>query len=114
MKVKQFEIWIADLNPQIGTEAGKTRPVVILQTDLLNQVVHPSTVICPLTTNIIKQSDVLRVHLRKGEANIQENCDIMIDQIRAIDSKQLVKKIGYLPDRLIDMVKENANIVLDL
>jgi mRNA interferase MazF len=114
MKVKQFEIWIADLNPQIGTEAGKTRPVLILQTDLLNQIIHPSTIISPLTTNVIKQSEVLRVHLRKGDANIQENCDIMIDQIRAIDNKRLIKKIGDLPDRLIDKVKENVNIVLDL
>lgn len=31
MPIKQFEIWIADLNPQIGTEPGKTRPVLVLQ-----------------------------------------------------------------------------------
>ena len=37
MKIKQFEIWLADLNPEFGTEAGKTRPVVIVQTDLLNK-----------------------------------------------------------------------------
>jgi mRNA interferase MazF len=37
MKIKQYELWIADLNPKFGTEAGKTRPVVILQTDLLNR-----------------------------------------------------------------------------
>ena len=35
MQVNQHEIWIADLNSQIGTEAGKTRPVLIVQTDLL-------------------------------------------------------------------------------
>jgi phosphoglycerol transferase MdoB-like AlkP superfamily enzyme len=35
MKAKQFEIWIADLNPTIGTESGKIRPVIIIQTDLL-------------------------------------------------------------------------------
>ena len=113
MKVKQFEIWIADLNPQIGIEAGKTRPVLILQTNLLNQIVHPSTIICPLTTNVKMQSDILRVHLKKGEANIQDNCDIMIDQIRAIDNTRLIKKIGDLPAALIDKVKENILIVLD-
>ncbi|MCY7311344.1 MAG: type II toxin-antitoxin system PemK/MazF family toxin [Chitinophagaceae bacterium] len=35
MQIKQYEIWIADLNPRFGTETGKTRPVVIIQTDLL-------------------------------------------------------------------------------
>ena len=96
-----------------GTEAGKTRPVLILQTNLLNQIVHPSTIICPLTTNVKMQSDILRVHLKKGEANIQDNCDIMIDQIRAIDNTRLIKKIGDLPAHLIDKVKENILIVLD-
>ena len=45
MKIKQYEIWIADLNPRYDTEAGKTRPVVIVQTNLLNDL-HPSTLIC--------------------------------------------------------------------
>ena len=113
MKVKQFEIWIADLNPQIGTESGKARPVLILQTNLLNQINHPSTIICPLTSNVKMESEILRVHLKKGEANIHENSDIMIDQIRAIDHKRLVKKIGGLPAALIEKVKQNIMIVLD-
>ena len=111
---KQYEIWIADLNPQIGTEAGKTRPVLVIQTDLLNQVSHPSTIICPITTNIQKEADILRVHIEQGSANVRESCDIMIDQIRAIDNKRLVKKIGRLPQELIEKVRENLIIVLDL
>jgi mRNA interferase MazF len=47
-------------------------------------------------------------------ANLLENCDIMIDQIRAIDNKRLIKKIGDLPNELIDIVKENLKIILDL
>jgi mRNA interferase MazF len=54
MLINQYEIWIADLNPQIGTEAGKTRPVLIVQTNLLNKIPHPSTIVCPITTNIQK------------------------------------------------------------
>jgi len=114
MQIKQFEIWIADLNPQIGTETGKTRPVLIVQTTLLNQIPHPSTIICPITTNVKKGADILRVHLKKGEANLNEDCDVMIDQIRAIDNKRLIKKIGNLPDDKISSVKENLLIILDL
>jgi len=113
MKVKQYEIWIADLNPQIGTEAGKTRPVLVVQTDLLNNVFHPSTIICPITTNIKKEAEILRVHLERGIINLKEECDIMIDQIRAIDNKRLIKKIGRLPENLIIKVKENIEIILD-
>ena len=112
--MKQFEIWIADLNPKIGTEPGKTRPVLVVQTNFLNKVSHPSTIICPITTNVQNESDILRVHLKKGMANLNEHCDIMIDQIRAIDNKRLIKKVGDLPSLLISDVKENIGIVLDL
>ena len=114
MTVKQYEIWIADLNPQIGTEPGKTRPVLVLQTNLLNQVDHPSTIICPITTNVKRESEILRIHMNKGVADVKENCDIMIDQIRAIDNKRLIKKVGKLPEDLIRKVAENIKIVLDL
>ena len=113
MKVKQYEIWVADLNPQIGTEAGKTRPVLVVQTDLLNNVFHPSTIICPITTNIKKEAEILRVYLEREIINLKEDCDIMIDQIRAIDNKRLIKKIGRLPENLIIKVKENIEIILD-
>lgn len=114
MLINQYEIWIADLNPQIGTETGKTRPVLIIQTNLLNKIPHPSTIVCPITTNIQKDSDILRVHLKKGMANLHENCDVMIDQIRAIDNKRLMKKVGVLPIELIEKIKENISIIIDL
>ncbi|HOS84323.1 MAG TPA: type II toxin-antitoxin system PemK/MazF family toxin [Bacteroidales bacterium] len=114
MLIKQYEIWIADLNPQIGTEPGKTRPVLIIQTNLLNKIPHPSTIICPITTKVENNADILRVHLKKGMANLHENCDILIDQIRAIDNKRLIKKVGELPVDIIDKVKENIIIILDI
>ena len=113
MKLKQYDIWIADLNPRFGTEAGKTRPVVIVQTDLLNKY-HPSTIICPITTNVNLDTEILRVHLRKGSAKLKEDCDIMIDQVRAIDNKRLLKKIGELNQEQINFIKSNLEIIFDL
>lgn len=113
MKAKQFEIWIADLNPTIGTETGKVRPVIIIQTDLLNKH-HPSSIICPITTNIRKESEILRVHLKKGCCGFEDPCDIMIDQVRAIDNNRLIKKIGNIPSDLVNKVKSNLKIMFDL
>ena len=114
MSIRQFEIWIADLSPKIGTEPGKTRPVLVVQTNLLNRIPHPSTIICPITTNVKKDSEILRVYLKKGTANLYQDCDIMIDQIRAIDNKRLIKKTGKLPNELSEFVKDNMKIVIDL
>jgi mRNA interferase MazF len=113
MRINQFEIWIADLNPRMGTEAGKIRPVIVVQTDLLNKE-HPSTIVCPITTNVKPDSDILRVHLKKSKFGVKEDCDIMIDQVRTIDNRRLVKKVGEVDSDTANKVRENLKIVLDL
>lgn len=113
MRARQFEIWLANLEPRFGTEAGRIRPVLVVQTDLLNKV-HPSTLICPLTTNIKSESQILRVNLVKGVASLKEDCAIMIDQLRAIDNKRLINKIGKVPGDISSKVKENLKIILEL
>ncbi|HCZ35629.1 MAG TPA: type II toxin-antitoxin system PemK/MazF family toxin [Cytophagales bacterium] len=113
MKIRQFEIWIADLNPRFGTETGKTRPVVVVQTDYLNKV-HPSTIICPITTNVKLESEILRVHLKKGMARLKEDCDVMIDQIRAIDNKRFIKRVGELSPEVGEQIKNNIGTLLDM
>lgn len=111
MKIKQYDIWLANLNPSKGTEPGKTRPVVIIQTDLLNET-HLSTVICPITTNVNKEIELLRVHLKAGQ--LDNTSDILVDQIRAIDNRRLIKKLGELTKDQKIRLKSNLRIVLDL
>jgi len=111
MKIKQFDIWLANLNPSGGTESGKTRPVVIVQTDLLNDT-HISTLICPITTNVNKEIKLLRIHLKKGQIN--KLSDVLVDQVRAIDNKRLIKKLGQLTKEQKHDLKANLRIVFDL
>lgn len=111
--IKRFEIWIADLNPRVGTEPGKKRPVLIVQTDFLNKISHSSTIICPITTNINIKAKILRVPLKRGQANLEKDCHVLLDQIRAIDNQRLIEKIGTLPKNLTGQVKEKLKIVLD-
>jgi mRNA interferase MazF len=111
MKIKQYDIWLADLNPSMGTEPGKTRPVVIIQTNLLNDI-HPSTLICPITSKVNKDVQLLRVHLKKMQ--LEKPSDILVEQIRAIDNKRLIKKLGALTKEQINTLKSNIRIVLDL
>ncbi len=111
--MNQYEIWLADLNPQIGTEAGKVRPVVVVQTNFLNEIGHPSTIICPITTKLNNESDILRIRINKGNCGLNENSDIMIDQIRAIDNSRFVKKIGFVSTEMRLKIQENIKNVLD-
>lgn len=111
MKIKQYDIWLANLNPGKGTEPGKTRPVVIIQTDLLNET-HLSSIICPITTNVKTEIEILRVHLNKTQ--LDKPSDILVDQIRVIDNKRLINKISRLTLVQIQKLKQNIAIVLDL
>jgi len=111
MKINQFDIWLADLNPSQATEPSKTRPVVVIQTDLLNDT-HPSTIICPITTNVQKDIELLRVHLKKNQ--LDKLSDILVDQIRAIDNKRFITKLGKLTNDQKVKLKNNIRIVLDI
>jgi mRNA interferase MazF len=81
---RRGELWSADLNPRRGSEPGKVRPVVVVQSDLLNETDHPSTWVLPCTTRLTGES-VLRVELPARIAGNARVCEVMIDQSRAID-----------------------------
>src|SRR5574341_2328922 len=111
MEIKKWHVYLADLNPRKGTEPGKVRPVVVVQTDLLNPV-HPSTVICPLTTNIQPKARLLRVHLEAGEAGLKQESDVMVDQIRAIDNRRFLRHMGKLSRRTQERLADRIRILL--
>jgi len=111
MKIEKFHIYLADLNPRMGTEPGKIRPVVVLQTDLLNNI-HPSTVICPLTTKVSKEADILRLNLTKKETGLDHDSDILVDQIRAVDNRRLLKHIGKLKQQHQQQLLDNIKILI--
>ncbi len=113
LKIKRGHLYTANLNPSYGTEPGKIRPVFVVQTDLINRD-HPSTLVCLLTTKVRREAEILRVHLRKGEAGLAQDSDIMIDQWRAIDNRRLEKTMGKLSPSRLEEIEEKIKIILDL
>lgn len=87
-KFERGSIWLADLNPPRGTEPGKTRPVLIFQHQALLDAEHPSTVVIPLTTNLITGAQPLRIRVTAREM-LKKDSDLLIDQLRAIDNRRL-------------------------
>ena len=90
MKLERYGIYWADLNPVIGGELDRTRPVVIVSDDLMNN--HLKTVVtCPLTTAIHPEwRSRIQIEV-KGRP-----CEIAVDQIRAVSKKRLLEKITAL------------------
>ena len=105
MKIRRGSLYLADLSPRVGTEPGKIRPVLVIQTDLLNDTGHPSTWILPCTTRSSGEN-LLRVPLPKGVAGNREDCEVMIDQSRAIDNQRFVRALDPLPRAMLQDVEE--------
>jgi mRNA interferase MazF len=110
---KHGGLFLADLNPRRGTEAGKVRPVLVIQTDLLNDIGHPSTWVLPCTTKLVGES-LLRVLLPKGLGGITADCEVMIDQGRAIDNARMKRKLGIVPRAVLAEVKDKVRRLGDL
>lgn len=102
---------MADLNPPRGTKPGKVRPVVVVQTDLLNGI-HPSTIVCPMTTKVLYGVSYLRVHLAPGATGLPRPSDVLADQIRAVDNRRLVRRLGALTARSSARLARNLAVVL--
>lgn len=105
VKPRRGVLYLADLDPGRGTEPGKLRPVLVIQTDLLNEAGHPSTWVLPCTTRLSGEN-LLRVVLPRGIAGNREDCEVMIDQSRAIDNRRLVRPLKPLPRSILAEVVE--------
>ncbi|MBI5603134.1 MAG: type II toxin-antitoxin system PemK/MazF family toxin [Deltaproteobacteria bacterium] len=92
MNIKRYEIYFADLNPTIGSEIRKVRPVVIISQDEMNNYLE-TVVVCPLTSKLHPQ---WRTRLQIKCAN--KNAEIAVDQIRTISKQRLQNKIDKLSD----------------
>ncbi len=113
MKILHGCLYAADLAPNFGTEPGKIRPVLVVQTDLLNETGHPSTWVLPCTTRLAGES-LLRVPLPKGVAGNTRDCEVMLDQSRAIDNRRLRRLLGRLPPALLRDTKAKLKLLAEL
>ena len=113
MKVRRGLLCLADLDHRLGSEAGKVRPVLVIQTDLLNEAGHPSTWVLPCTTRLTGEN-LLRVALPRGIARNPEDCEVMVDQSRAIDNRRFVRSLAPLPRGLLKEVEDKLRRLGDL
>lgn len=89
MEINRFDVFLVNLDPTVGHEIKKTRPCLVISPDEMNH--HISTVIvAPMTTRGKKYPTRITCSFqgKKGQ--------IIVDQIRTIDRKRLVKKLGVI------------------
>ena len=110
--MKKGDIFWANLNPSIGSEISKTRPVVIVSNDINNEYADTITIL-PLTTSTNKIYP-FEVFLKAGEGNIQSDSKVKTNQIRTIDKSRLIEKIGKISKGKMQEIEMAILIHLDI
>ncbi len=110
--VRRGDIFWANLDPTIGVEIKKTRPVVVMSNDAINQ--HSRLVIVvPLTTNTARLSPS-HVLIPQGEGGLSQDSKALTEQIRAMDKQRLTTKIGALSERFLRLIEQAIRNSLDM
>ena len=108
---QQGSVWVADLEPTFRAEPGKVRPVLILQSDVLNRLSHPTTVVLPISSQP-STAEVLRIPITTSFLRTQSY--LLVDQIRAIDNKRLLYRIGNVSQRTMVETLHAIHILLGM
>ena len=113
MNIKRGGIYLAALDPVIGREISKTRPVVIVSNNKNNEFAGTVTIL-PLTSKNIQKIYPFEVFLEKGSGNLPKNSKVKADQIHTLDKSRIVKFIGALEKNGMDLIGKAMLIHLDL
>ena len=110
-EVKRGDIWLVNLDPAVGHEIKKSRPAVIIQNDLGNEY-SPITIIAPITSQGIGKAYPIEVIVDKKSSGLEKISKILLNQIRAIDKRRLIKRLGKVDYET--MAKVDASIKISL
>lgn len=93
IKIFKGDIVLVNLDPTIGSEQGKTRPCLVLQNNTGNEF-SPVTIVSAITSKIFEKEYLTNVFLPKDISNLDKDSTVLLNQIRTIDKKRIVKKLG--------------------
>lgn len=113
MNIKRGGIYLAALDPVVGREISKTRPVVVVSNDKNNEFSGTVTIL-PITSKNSQSVYLFEVFLLRGNANLPKDSKVKADQIRTFDRSRLIKQIGVLEQKDLDAIDKAMKIHLAL
>ncbi len=98
MEINQYDVYLINLDPTIGSEIKKTRPCLVISPDEMNRNIQ-TIIIAPMTTKSHSYPTRVKIIFQKKTGWI------VLDQIRTVDRRRLVKRLGRIPDDTITKIK---------
>jgi len=113
MNIKRGDICIASLDPVVGKEISKTRPVVIISNDK-NNTFSGTVTILPITSKRLKRIYPFEVLLPKGSGSLPKDSKVKADQIRTLDKSRIISILGKLDESAVKSIDRALKIHLAL
>ena len=107
-KIMRGEIYIADLDPVVGSEQGGERPVLIIQNNLGNK--HSPTVIVLAITSRFHKKRHLPTHVPIESGDLSKNSIALAEQVRTIDKSRLIHYVGRASRETMDFVDDALKV----
>jgi len=113
METKRGDILLVNFEPAKGSEQGKIRPAIVVQSDLLNKY-STLTIVAPVTSKIYDKEYPTNVFITKEDSGLEKDSTILLNQIRTVDKRRIIKKLSTLDKYSMSRVDFGLKICLDL
>lgn len=110
---KRGEVYRVNFDPTVGAEIQKTRPALILQNDIFNRH-SPITIVAAVTSQFEEPLYPTEVLIKAPEGGLGIDSVVLLNQIRSIDKRRLIQRLGMLPPQTIQQVERALFISLGL
>jgi mRNA interferase MazF len=113
VEIKRGDIFLANLEPVVGSEQGGIRPVLVIQNDLSNKY-SPVIIVASFTSKKFTKEFPTNVFVSKQESKLGKDSTILLNQIKTIDKRRIIKKIGALNSYLMNRADKAIKVSLGL
>ncbi len=110
---RRGEVHLVSLDPTFGAEIRKTRPALIVQNDHANRS-SPITIVAAMTSRFDAEIYPTEVKVSPPEGGLTAESVILLNQIRSVDRRRLVKRLGKVSRQTMDRVDRAIQISLGL
>ena len=115
MRPKRGEIYLVNFDPTLGSEVSKTRPALVVQSDVLNSNKFTHTTIVSAITSKQQPARRLKVSIPSGGGTgLTKDSIVLLNQLRSVDHQRLYKRLGKIGDKQMQEIDEALLIVLGL
>lgn len=110
---KRGEIYIANLNPFVGSEQGGTRPVIILQNNIGNYF-SPTLVVAPLTSKVKYKKKLPTHYIIQDDEELTAESLVLLEQVKTIDKQRVLRYVGRVSDEDMKGIEKALKVSLGM